>query len=197
MKGIRGKLGRACWLLLAAAALVNGGCLVAAAGVAAGAGAAGYFYYNGLLYRDYHANLADSLAAVRSSLVELQFPISEEKTDTGSAFLKTRTNDGYTVRIYMDMVPSPIPAEGAMTRIGVRVGFGGDEGVSGRILDQVSRHLVPPTMLPGQSVPVAPPSRSASLGAPRPAGETSPPPLAPLPATPAPLTARGATEGRQ
>jgi hypothetical protein len=177
------------WLLLALAALVNGGCLLAVAGAAGAGAAAGYVYYNGLLYRDYHANLSDTMAAVRRSLIELQFPISEEKTETGSAFIKTHTNDGYMVRIYLDMVPSPIPAEGTMTRIGIRVGYSGDEAVSARILDQVSRHLVAPSTLPA-----GPPAISgAQLGAPRPAGETPPPPLAatsntpPSPPPPAPL----------
>jgi hypothetical protein len=174
MQGVLGKIGRIGWLALALLALVNGGCLLAVAGAAGAAGAAGYFYYNGLLYRDYHANLADTMAAVRRSLIELQFPISEEKTDTGSAFLKTRTSDGYTVRIYLDMVPSPIPAEGAITRIGIRVGYSGDEAVSARILDQVSRHLIPPTVLPSPP----PTTLGAQLGPPRSVIETPPPPLA-------------------
>ncbi len=190
MDGVRGALVRAAWLLVALAALVNGGCLLAVAGVAAGAGAAGYVYYNGLLYRDYHANLGDALAAVRSSLIELQFPITEEQTDTGSAFVRTRTQDGHTVRIWLDVVPSPIPAEGAMTRIGIRVGFSGDEAVSARILDQVNRHLVPPSMLP---VPAPAANGGAHLGAPRAVAETPPPPLAvapepSLPARPVPIS---------
>jgi hypothetical protein len=171
MKGVRRILLGAGWLLLLLAALVNSGCLLAVAGVAASAGAAGYIYYNGVLYRDYHANQSDTLQAVRSSLLELQFPISEEKADTGSAYLKTQTQDGYTVRLFMDIVPSPIPAEGAMTRVGIRVGFSGDEVVSARILDQVSRHLVPPSMLPA-------PAARAQVGVLRPVPETAPPPLA-------------------
>ena len=139
MAGVLRKWVRPGWLLLGLLALVNAGCLVAAAGVAAGAGAAGYLYYNGLLYRDYHAGLADTLAAVRAALVELQFPISGEKTDTGSAFVKTRTSDGHTVRIYLDTVPSPIPAEGVMTRLGIRVGVTGDEGAGD--LDVLARAI--------------------------------------------------------
>ena len=174
MTGGYRKLARVGWLLLALAALVNGGCLLAVAGAAgAGAAAAGYVYYNGLLYRDYPSNQADTLAAVRAALDELKFPIKEEKTDTGSVYIRTRTNDGHSVRIFLDLVPSPIPVEGTMTRVGVRVGYAGDEAVSARILDQVSRHLVPPSMLPAPA--------GAALGAPRPANETQPPPLAPVP----------------
>jgi hypothetical protein len=178
MDGVRRKWRWAGWLLLALVALINTGCLLAVAGVAGAGAAAGYIYYNGLLYRDYHANLSDGMAAVRSSLIELQFPITEEKTDTSSAFIKTTTNDGHAVRIYLDQVPSPIPAEGTMTRIGVRVGLTGDEAVSARILDQVSRHLVPPALLPSQTAP-PPLAGNATL---RPVGETAPPPLAPVPA---------------
>jgi hypothetical protein len=190
------------WPAFGLLALINAGCLLAVCGAAAGGAAAtGYLYYNGLLYRDYNANIADSLAAVRTSLQELQFPIVEEKSDTGTAYVKTRTGDGHTVRIYIDIVPSPIPAEGALTRVGIRVGFSGDEPVSARILDQVSSHLVAravppavpapgpplsasqppgPTLLPPRPVPVqetaaTPPGRVI------PVSETSPPPLAATP----------------
>jgi hypothetical protein len=190
MAGAVRKLIRLALPALALLALVNAGCVALAVAGAAGAGAAvGYVYHNGLLYRDYHANLADSLSAVRSALVELHFPIIEQKGDTGSGFIKTRTADGHTVRIFLDVVPSPIPIEGALTRIGVRVGFSGDEAVSARILDQVSRHLVAPEL-------ATPTPSGASIGPPRPAAaeptgvrpasfETTAPPLAPpLPLAP-------------
>ncbi len=172
------------WLVLGLAVLLNAGCLVAAIGAgAAGAAVAGYVYCNGLLYRDYPATLTDAAAAVRSSLLEMQFPIVKEKSDTGTLFVQTRTGDGHTIRIYLDVVSSPIPAEGALTRIGIRVGFTGDEAVSARILDQVSRHLVAPPVVPGAPPPVAsapgsPASVAPSLLPPRPVAETSPPPLA-------------------
>lgn len=186
MRRLRHWLSKLALPALALVVLGNGGCLLIAAGAAAG-GAAAYTYYNGLLYRDYHANLADSLPAVRVALSELQFPILEQKTDTGTAFLKTRTADGNTVRIHLEVVPSPIPAEGSLTRVGIRVGFAGDEAVSARILDQINLHLVPPGAIP------APPVRpsGASLGNPQPipqeqpgdlrraVHETAPPPLAP------------------
>jgi hypothetical protein len=163
--------------------LLNAGCVVAAVGAgAAGAAVAGYAYCNGLLYRDYPATIADSMAAVRTSLMELQFPIVKEKSDTGTAYFQTRTGDGHTVRLYLDIVPSPIPAEGALTRIGVRVGFSGDEVISARILDQVSRHLVAPGMAPGAAPPgvAAPgsPVAGPTMLPPRPVAETPPPPLA-------------------
>lgn len=187
------------WLASAAfalAALGNAGCLLVAAG-AAGAGAATYAYYNGQLYREYHASLADTAAAARAALADLQFPVIEQKSDTGTTFLKTRTADGHTVRIHLDVVPSPIPAEGALTRVSIRVGFSGDEAVSGRLLEQINLHLAPPGTVRPTPAPATALPKGASLGAPLPlkqetefrpvaAKETAPPPLAPLvpPATP-------------
>jgi hypothetical protein len=161
-------------LALAALLLLNAGCLLAVCGAAAGgAAAAGYVYYKGLLSRDYPSNLGDSLAAVRTSLVELQFPVLKEKASTGETVVTTRTTDGTRVHIWLETVPSRIPVEGALTRISVRVGFTGDEVVSARILDQVSRHLVPPAMLPGPApaptaaLPPAPPqTREPALAGP-------------------------------
>jgi hypothetical protein len=175
------------WLVLGLAVLLNAGCLVAAIGAGcAGAAVAGYAYCNGLLYRDYPATLIDSGAAVRAALLELNFPIVKEKSDTASLFFQTRTGDEHTVRIYLDVVASPIPSEGALTRIGIRVGFIGDEGVSARILDQVSRHLVapgpaptgPPPVANAPGSPVAGAPAAANMLPPRPVAETRSPPLA-------------------
>jgi hypothetical protein len=171
------------WLALALAAALNAGCLVAAVGAAgAGAAAAGYTFYNGLLFRDYAANVADTLVAVRAALIDLQFPVVEEKTDTGSAYVRTRTADGHTVRIYLDIVASPVPIEGALTRVGVRVGFSGDDAVSARILDQVSRHLIGRPGLsaaPPVAAALAPPTTTTALPSrPVPVAATAEPPLA-------------------
>jgi hypothetical protein len=171
-------------LVLALTGLVNAGCLVAAVGAgAAGAAVAGYTWCNGLLYRDYPATLADSTSAVRAALLEMQFPIVKETSDTGTAFVRTSTGDGHTVRIYLDVVPSPIPAEGALTRVSIRVGVIGDEAVTARILDQVARHLVSPHGLPPASG-AAPPVVNPMLLPPRPVAATGPPPLA-VPVKPA------------
>lgn len=178
MTAISRRLG---WVVLGLAALAQAGCMLAIAGAAAGAGTAGYLYYNGLLYRDYHAHLGDAAAAVRTSLVELQFSLLKEKNDSGSAYFQSQTGDGSTVRIYLDTVPSPIPSEGAVTRISVRVGFSGDEGVSARILDQVSKHLVSPAIPGGAAAalaPAAPPVSPAVHLVPAAPPQTPPPPLA-------------------
>lgn len=178
MRGMSRKLG---WVALALFAACQAGCMLAVAGAAAGAGAAGYMYYNGLLYRDYNANMGDAAAALRASLVELGFPLLKEKNDTGSASFQTQTGDGHTVRVYLDTVPSPIPSEGAVTRVSVRVGFSGDEGVSARILDQMSKHLVSPGMpisTASAVVPAAPPTVTPAVHtAPAAPPQTPPPPL--------------------
>jgi hypothetical protein len=183
----QGRVRRLGYLGLAALLLVNAGCLVVAAGAAVGgaAAAAGYAYYNGCLYRDYPASLGDSLAAVRTALVELQFPIIKEETDTGSAVVLTRTADGSKVRIHLDLVPSRIPVEPSATRISVRVGAFGDEAVSVRLLDQVSAHLVPsagaPRLTPQPAAPPPPALGPIQTTAATRPGESPPPPLAPEP----------------
>ncbi len=171
------------WLLIAALALVQAGCLVVAAGVAGGAAATGYVYYKGRVCRDYLASLPDTLAAVRTSLVEMQFPITSEESKNGTAYLTSRTTDGTTIRLYVEPVPSRIPAEGTLTRVSIRVGAFGDEGLSTRILDQVAGHLAPPMLLrPTPQLPaVPPPVHPAAATLP---GETPPPPLAPPLPTP-------------
>jgi hypothetical protein len=168
MQGALRKLG---WIALGLVAVAQAGCLgLAVAGAAAGAGAAGYVYFNAPLYRDYHAGLSDTVAAVRASLTELQFPILEEKPDTGSVSFRSQTGDGHTLRLSLETIPSAIPAEATLTRVSVRVGFSGDDAVSARVLDQISRHLVPAGAPPA-------PQPGVVSGAARPP-ETQPPPLA-------------------
>lgn len=159
------------WPMLGLAALLNAGCLLAVAGAAGAAGAAGYVYYNGLLYREYPVNLADAATAARAALADLQLPLEKETTDAGSLYLQSRTAKGDKIAIHLDPVGSPLPVDGVMTRVGVRVGFSGDDAVSGRILDQISTHV-------GKRVPV--PAAAAGLGSPK-APETPPPPLATAP----------------
>jgi hypothetical protein len=161
-------------------ALVNGGCLAAAAAGAAGGGAAAlYAYQRGRLYRDYPASLADTTAAVRTSLAELQFPPGTEKSDGGNFDFETKTTDGAKVRIFLEAQTSRVPAEGPVTSVTVRVGAFGDDKVSARILDQVSLHLVVP---PGSQAVNAPPP-VARPTPPRPP-ETTAPPLATATAVP-------------
>jgi hypothetical protein len=166
---------------VAVVAIAQGGCLIVAAGVAGGAAAAGYFYYKGRICQEYPATLGDTLAAVRAALTDLQFPITKEETKSDSAFLASRTADGSQIRIELDLLPSRVPADGTLTRVGIRVGLGfGDEAVSKRILDQIGLHLVP--------VPAIPATPHFTPGPIQQSGwrphETAPPPLAPpLPAS--------------
>ncbi len=167
-------------LLVAFALASSAGCAVAVIGACAGAGTLGYMYYNGVLYRDYTASLAVTAQATKTALRQLEFPIVKEKTDTGTASIQTRTADGNNVTVYLNVVPSSIPAEGAVTRVGIRVGFSGDDVVSAKILDEISRQISP-------SAGIAP--------APPPATPTPPPPVAKPPETPAPPLATTTTAG--
>ncbi len=159
-------VGRAAFVVVAATALANAGCLVAAVGAAAGAaGAAGYLYYTAPLVRDYPASYGDTLAAVKAALADLQFTLVKEQPVGGGTLIETRTGDGVQVQVTLDMLTSPVPADGTATRVSVRVGHFGDEAVSTRIQDQIARHVAPPPP------PLARP-------APPPPVETAPPPLA-------------------
>jgi hypothetical protein len=150
-------------LLLAATTLPSLGCLAAGLAVAgvAGAGAGAYTYIQGRLVRDYPAGLPDTLQATQNSLAELGFPIlKREGTDTAQT-LTTETSTGVKVTIDLSAQNSPIPAYGAMTRVGVRVGMLGDETTSMLILDRIPVYLVPaargprPGTAPGALQPVA------------------------------------------
>ncbi len=63
---------------------------------------------------------------------------------------------------------NPVPAEGPVTEVGVRVATFGDQGLSERLLDQIGSHLVAVPQAPAAAPPQLPPA----------APETAPPPLA-------------------
>jgi hypothetical protein len=143
------------FLALAATTLGNGGCLAAAAVGAAGGGAAAWYaYQRGLIYREYPATLVDASAAVRTSLTELGFPPGKEKSETASFTFETTTSDDVKVHVFLETKTSPIPVDGPVTRVTVRVGVLGRDDTSARILDQVSMHLVVP---PSVQTPLPPP----------------------------------------
>ena len=175
MRQLKRYLGKLAWPAVALALLVNAGCLLAVAGAgAAAAGTAGYLYYNGLLYREYPANLADTTATVRASLNELQLPLDKETNDTGSVTIESKTAKGDKVSIYLDLVGSALPVDAVATRVSIRVGFTGDDAVSKRILDQVSSHFT--RNVPVPQSPPGPPAAPAPVVV-----ETAAPPLAPVP----------------
>lgn len=159
--------------------LLNTGCLLAVASVA-GAGAAGYVYYSSLLHRDYRGSIPDTHTAARTALLDLKLPILNESTDVGSAYLESKTLQGSVIRVYIDSVGGSLPVDATMTRVGVRVGMTGDDSVSKRILEQISRYL--PSPVPAQGPPVPPPitQTNAEISTPAPI-ETAPPPLVPVP----------------
>lgn len=178
--GRRRQVGRIAYLLVGLLALGSGGCLLAVAGTAASGVAVGYVYFKGRMIQDFPAHLPDARNAMHSALAALHFPILQEEAKPSKVFLSTRTADGSKVRIHLEVVPSRIPAEGALTRVTVRVLPFGDDVVSARILDQTAYFLTtagpPATPPPPPAVaPPAPPIRPISA----PPQETTPPPLAP------------------
>ena len=130
-------------------ALANGGCLLAAAGVAGGA-AAGYAYYKGKITQEYNAGFEDTWAAANSALADLGMPVVAAEREGNTGFLDGRSADGERVRLSFETFPSPLPAEGALTRVGVRVATFGDGPASDRILNQIEAQLAarPRTMTP-------------------------------------------------
>lgn len=144
------------FVLMALLALMQSGCLVALAGVAGGA-TAGYFYCKGRVYRDYPARFADVHTAVRAALLDLHFVIFKEEAKDGKAHLVTKTTNGKKVRIDLDCLSSPIPAEGLVTRISIRVACFGDEAVSAHIFDQVAFRLGHPGPVATPAPPGPPP----------------------------------------
>jgi Protein of unknown function (DUF3568) len=167
--------------------LANTGCLgaiILGAGAAAAGGAwAGYSYQNGKLFRDYPGDFAQAHAAVLTAMGEMGLVLlSHEQGDAGKETISTRTTDNAPVKIYLTTGVSPVPSDGAVTRIAVRVGVFGNDDVSRRILDQIGKHLAAP--LPPAFVPSQP---SAGIGplqpvsGPTPVGETGPPPIKPVP----------------
>jgi hypothetical protein len=166
----------ACYVGLVACVLANSGCLLIAAGAAGGA-AVGYAYCKGKVVETYNATLGDSLAATRTALAELGMPLVHEEPQKHGAIIETRTADGDRVRIHLETLSSPIPAEGELTRIGVRVATFGDHHLSDRILDQIGLHLAPAHLVAPPPNATAPPP-AASLGVVQTQATTQAPPLA-------------------
>jgi hypothetical protein len=174
--------GRMVYPIVAALVVLQGGCL--ALGIvgacAGGAAATGYLYSKGRVYRDYPASVPDLRNAIHAALQDLHFLIFTEEAKDGKAFVVTKTTNGKTVRVYIDSISSPIPAEGLMTRVSVRVATFGDESVSVRILDQVGWRLAhAPTFVPGP--PPVPPAPIQQTSGVKPTATRDEPPLAPPP----------------
>jgi hypothetical protein len=133
-------------LALASVTLIPTGCLWVAVGAGAAAGcAAGYAYMKGEVPQTYVASFDDTWSAAQTSLGELGMPvISAEKTTSTSGTIRTRLGKGEVVAIQIDEEPSVFPADGPVTRVGVRVAVLGDYPVSDRILTQIGAHLTPP-----------------------------------------------------
>jgi hypothetical protein len=167
------------YVALAGVTLAGGGCLAAAAGAAGGA-AVGYVYYKGKVTHSFNAGFNDTWAATQQSLAELGMPVLQQERQPSSGWIESRTNAGDRVRIALDQTMSPIPMDGVLTQVGVRVATFGDEPLSERLLSQIGAHLVArPPLAPGTTPTwgpgIAPPQPPV-----KPAGfvpETREPPL--------------------
>lgn len=198
------------WMMLALLAAAGGslascGCLALVAGGAAAGGATAYVYCKGKVCQNFLASYADTWAAAHTALRELGMRVESEESKDGSGLIQTRASNGDHIRVYVDVMPSQVPAEGFVTRVCIRVATFGDYELSDRILYQVGAHLAPPARPPAPvPAPVGPgliPSSTwsdpRSGGSPTggtlgpvqspPAGgmETAPPPL--LPSRPVPI----------
>src|SRR6185369_7198240 len=101
------------------------------------------------------------------ALQDERFPLVSNENDGKSGKITTRTTDGTTITIDLEVLPSRIPAEGNLTRVGVRVGVLGDPPLSERLLSRIGSHLGPPAGVPAP-VPTAgapPPGWSPTEGA--------------------------------
>ena len=166
--------GRALQIVAVVLMIAQTGCLATIIGVTAGGAATGYLYYKGRIYRDFPASLPDVHNAVHAALLDLKFPILTEETKDGKTFFLTRTTEDKKVRIYVEALTSPIPAESRLTRVSIRVATFGNEGVSARILDQVSWYFTRQIVPGGAPVPIQQTSGVRTF-------ETSEPPPAPQP----------------
>jgi hypothetical protein len=170
--------GRVAWIALAGLILCSSGCLWIAAGAAAG-GAATYYYCRGRVCRDYNAAFDDTWAATHTAMTELGLKPESEGRDSLEGTIHTRLADGHRVTIDLSSEKSRLPAEGPLTRVGIRVHLLPDESVSRRIHDQIDAHLVHPGAFVGPPAPAP-----ANWGPPQKPPETAPPPLlAPQPVT--------------
>jgi hypothetical protein len=177
------------YVALAAVALANAGCLAAAAGVAAGGAAAGYAYYKGRVSQDFNASLDDTWAATLTALGELGMPVVSQQRDATSGGIESRTSTNDTVHMSLETHPSAIPAEGTLTRVGVRIGTFGDAPLSERLLNQISAHLVA-RLAASPQVSASPPGPIQPSSWMAPGSRTNPPPSPPIPpASPVPQTA--------
>ncbi|HZT82739.1 MAG TPA: DUF3568 family protein, partial [Gemmataceae bacterium] len=177
--------GRAVFLVVAAAALANSGCLaLAVGGAAAGATAVGLAYHEGKLCRTYTAGLEDVRAATHAALGDLGMKIEAEEMGAAGGHLDSRLANGKPVRIHLDVEQPKIPADGPLTRVGVRVAWFGDKDASMRVLEAIDAHLTRPGAFVGPPAPptfgppAPPPAQTPNWSAPQPPPETAPPPLA-------------------
>ena len=132
--------GRFCLSVLMLLAVVSpSGCALLLVG---GGGAAGYAYAAGEQEKLYPYPLADTWAAVRESVAEMQLPSLNERSDALRARLESETASGEKVSITL------IAKGNAVTEVGVRVGTFGDANASRMLFDKLDARLPGPYPAP-------------------------------------------------
>lgn len=140
-------LGRRALLLVLLAVLScgNSGCLLATVGAVGGA--VTYAYCKGKHCQIYPADFPDTWAAVQAALADFGMPVMHADMKGTKGSIESRTAGGQKVKIQLETLPSPIPTDGIVTRVGIRVATFGDQFVSDRFFEQVGAHLTPPSTL--------------------------------------------------
>lgn len=163
MKPMSNRQRRLGLILLATLCLPSMGCLAAGLCVAgaAAAGAGTYAYMSARRIQDYPVGYQETVLATRAALTDLGFPLLEQKLDETPGTIVSSTGNNTRITIDLTTTTSPIPTDGATTRVGVRVGLAGDDSVSERILDEINLRIAPsargprPGATPGAIQPVA------------------------------------------
>lgn len=146
-------------VLLAGLSLGTSGCLLATAGALGGA--VTYAYCKGKQSQLYPADFADTWAAVEAALGDFGMPVLKVERQATKGKIESRTADGEKVKIQLETIPSPIPADGTVTRVAIRVATFGDQFVSARFFEQVGAHLTPRSALLPVPVTAAAPTTPA------------------------------------
>lgn len=150
-----------CLIVFAGLSGAGAGCV----GLDGVAGTVGYTPNASRSSQDYPSTFRDSWYAAQLALGDLRLNIESEQNNGASGTLTSRTQNGAIITITIATQPRPIPVDGIMTRISVRVGTFGDQETSDRILGRIGERLaartattqmLPPNQTPAWQKPVSP-----------------------------------------
>jgi len=127
----RSRVGRS--LPVLAISLLLTGCLAIAAGV--GGSGATYSYVEGRLGQDYSVSLDEAYNTPIIALEHLKLVLIDRNKDQLGATIEARRTDNTKITV------KPTSRGDENTRVSIRVGTFGDQGVSRRIDDEIRRAL--------------------------------------------------------